>query len=152
MTEYKNFVKILKRKIYKNKDNLLFVCIGTNKIMYDSIGPLTGSFLQRKLDKNMVIGNMEKTFCSRYDFISNYSKIKDKFIVAIDVALSTKELMGEIFISEKPIIMGLSLNKNKGKIGNIGIKIAISNLYNLDKNYIENKAKFISCAILEAIR
>ena len=63
--------------------------------------------------------------------------MKDKFIVAIDSAISNEKLDGEIFITESPIVMGQSLNKNKGIIGDIGIKVAISNLNFIDKSYVE---------------
>ena len=45
--EHKNFVENLGSRLYrysiKNKfSNIIFVCIGTNKIVGDSFGPLVG--------------------------------------------------------------------------------------------------------------
>lgn len=152
MTSYEKYVNVLKRKINNKRENLLFVCIGTNKVIYDSIGPLVGSYLIKQIDKNMVIGNMNKTFCNKIDFIYNYPKIIGKFVVAIDVAVTkNKEHEEEIFISDNPIVMGLALKRNKGTVGNVGIKVAIPKPDTIDEIYVENRAKFVSKGIIEAI-
>ena len=49
MTSYEKYVSVLKRKINNKRENLLFVCIGTNKVVYDSIGPLVGSYLIKQM-------------------------------------------------------------------------------------------------------
>lgn len=131
MTElYKQscFIEELKRKIRVNKEDILFVCIGTNEIVADSIGPRIGSFLKKSLGKKMVLGDMNKPFNSRKQIFLNYFKLKNKFVIAIDTAISETFTIGSVFISENPIIMGLGISKFKGCIGNIGIKIVIPDL------------------------
>ena len=152
MTSYEKYVSVLKRKINNKRENLLFVCIGTNKVVYDSIGPLVGSYLIKQIDENMVIGHMKKTFCNKIDFIYNYPKIIGKFVVAIDVAVAkNKEHEEEIFISDNPIVMGLALKRNKGIVGNVGIKVVIPEPNSIDETYVKNRAKFVSRGIVEAI-
>ena len=149
MTSYEKYVSVHKRKINNKRENLLFVCIGTNKVIYDSIGPLVGSYLIRQIDKNMVIGNMKKTFCNKIDFICNYPKIIGKFVVAIDVAVAkNKEHEEEIFISDNPIIMGLALT---APISSAAIKVVIPEPNSIDETYVKNRAKFVSKGIVEAI-
>ncbi len=137
MQKFIEYVNNLKRKINVNKKDVLFICIGTKEILGDSIGPRVGTYLIKKIGKEKVIGDIENNICSNIDLINHYSKMKDKFIVAIDSAISNEKLDGEIFITESPIVMGQSLNKNKGIIGDIGIKVAISNLNFIDKSYVE---------------
>lgn len=137
MQKFTEYVDNLKRKINVNKKDVLFICIGTKEIIWDSIGPRVGTYLNKKIGKEYVIGDIENNICSNIDLINHYPKMKDKFVVAIDSAISDEKLEGEIFITDNPIIMGKSLNKNKGIVGDIGIKVAISNLKFIDISYVE---------------
>lgn len=143
---FEEYVSILKRKIQLQK-NLIFVCIGTSEILWDSIGPLVGSYLKKKIDNKYVIGDMEKNICSNNDLIKYYSKLKNRYIVAIDVALNN-ELKNDIYITNKAISMGIAFNNNKGDIGNLSIKAGISNWKTITYSEVENLARFISNGIL----
>lgn len=152
MQQYDNWTNALKRKINKNiKENVLFVCIGTNRNISDSVGPLVGTYLKKRIGTSKVLGDIENNIRNKKDLINYYNQIKDKFVVAIDAAILPENINETIFITEKPIIMGLALNKNKGKIGDIGIKIGIENLQIEDRKYINNLAKFVSNGIIKSI-
>ncbi|MFR2196937.1 MAG: DUF1256 domain-containing protein, partial [Clostridia bacterium] len=69
-----------------------------------------------------VIGDLENNICSQKDLKSYYPIVKNKFVVAIDSAITENNLSGEIFVTEKPIVMGMGVYQNKGIVGNIGIK------------------------------
>ena len=58
---YINFIKKLKSKITQNKDNnIVFCCIGTDRVIGDCIGPITGSLL-KGVDKNFnVYGDLNE--------------------------------------------------------------------------------------------
>lgn len=143
MQKFKDYVNILNRKITVNKKEILFVCIGTNEVIWDSVGPRVGSYLKKRIGETKVLGDINNNICSKRDLIYHYSKIKNKFIIAIDTAIANKELEGEIFINDSPIIMGLGIEKNKGSIGNISIKAGISNLKMIDKKYVNNMARIV---------
>lgn len=146
---FDEYVNHLKRKINVSRDETLFVCIGTSRILWDSIGPRVGSYLKERIDDRKVLGDINNNICSKWDLIYYYPKIKNKFIVAIDSAISSKELEGEVFVSNRPIIMGLGLNKNKGTIGNISIKVSVSDIENTNREYINYMAEFIGKGICE---
>ena len=137
MQKFIEYVNNLNRKINVNKKDVLFICIGTKEIIWDSIGPRVGTYLNKKIGKEHVIGDIENNICSNVDLMNHYPKMKDKFVVAIDSAISDEKLEGEIFITDNPIIMGKSLKQNKGIVKDIGIKVAISNLNFIDKSYVE---------------
>ena len=150
--DFKEYVKCLQRKIPIHNKDILFVCIGNSKILWDSIGPKVGTFLKDNLGRRYVLGDMKKNITSRLDLAYFYPKIKNKFIIAIDVAISKKVNTGEIFIINKPIVMGLGINKVKGAIGDVSIKIGISefNIKSLNCYDINNIAEFVGkgiCAI-----
>ena len=149
--EFDEYVNTLKRKIKTNQKEILFICIGTSKVLGDSIGPLVGSYLKEKIGSKKVLGDINHNICSKKDLIFNYPKIKNKYIVAIDTAISCKDLSGKIFISQTPITMGLALNKNKGKIGDISIKTTICDLEFISKQYVNKMSEFIGKGIYNAI-
>lgn len=150
MQNFKDYVNSLKLNIGDNDINkLCFVCIGTTDVIWDSLGPIVGTFLEEKIGKNNVIGNIKNNICNEKDLRKYRLKINNKSIIAIDTAIVGKDLHGEIFISKKPITMGLALNKPKGKIGNISIKVAIKK--DLPKKEIINMAKFVENGIINAI-
>ena len=62
--DIEKFSEILKRKVYRQNKNLAFVCIGTNKVMGDSIGPRIGSYLKNTTDLE-VYGDLEKKILRR---------------------------------------------------------------------------------------
>ncbi len=147
MQEIHDYVKNLKRKIKVNKKEVIFVCIGCNEILGDSIGPLVGSYLKRKIGEKKVLGDLNNNICSQEDLMDYYPKIKNKFIIAIDSALASKELAGEIFINNHPLVMGLGVNKNKGLIGDVSIKAGISDLENIDEKFVRNLSEVIGKGI-----
>jgi putative sporulation protein YyaC len=158
-----NFEKTLKRKLQGIDNNeLLFVCIGTNENIADSIGPIIGSNLKEKLGKSMVLGDKHYNIKNKYDLMYQYFKIKKKTIIAVDAAVLKANIKKEnflkdnieeeIFIRNGSINMGLALGENKGTIGDISIKIAIRNLDIEDEYYINHFAKRISDSIVKVIK
>lgn len=126
MQNFSEYVNCLKRKIKSPKDETIFICIGSKEIIWDSIGPQVGTYLKNVIGEKNVIGDLKNNICCDKDLRYYYPKVKGKFIVAIDSAISKEELQGEIFVTKNPIIMGLGINQNKGSIGNIGIKVGVN--------------------------
>lgn len=122
------FIRILERKIPNDKSKVMFICIGTKENKADSIGPLIGSYLKIFLDKNMVLGDLKNNIVDRKDIYRYSSILEGKYLVAIDTAIDENVIPGEVFINENPIIMGKAIKKNKGCIGNLGIKITLPSL------------------------
>ena len=147
MQEIEEYVDNLRRKINVNKKEILFLCIGTSAIIGDSVGPLVGSYLKKRIEEKKIIGDVNNNICSKKDLMYYYPRIKNKFIIAIDSAISSRELEGEIFINNTPITMGLGVNKNKGIIGDISIKASIPDLDTIDKQYVKNISEIIGKVI-----
>ena len=146
---FEEYVSVLKRKI-KAQNNVLFVCIGTSDILWDSIGPLVGSFLKERINNRYVIGDMNNNICSKYDLLIYNSIIRDKFIVAIDVALNNG-LKNDIYVTSNAISMGIAFNNNKGSIGDLSIKAGISNWQSITHSEVSDIAEFIAKGILRLI-
>jgi len=139
------FEKQLYRLIYfqlenKNIDKIIFLCIGTDRITGDCLGPLVGSNLKELFINNPnieIIGNIENPLHLRNinNIIKRIRGNKEKnLIISIDSALAQKNNIGEIYIQESPLLIGKGLNKNSNiKIGNISIKGVVGKNYNSKK-------------------
>ncbi len=162
------FVNNLKNKIQnkiQNKRNIIFCCIGTDRVIGDCIGPITGSLLKSKINSENIYGDLDEnlTFNNINKKISEInSKFKNPFIIAVDAALSDKKNIGKIFIEDGGILIGKGLNKRKRKVGNIGIKVVVGKDYNdndlnfktlqnVSLNQIIYLSKIISDGIIDCI-
>ena len=78
---YINFIRKLKSKITQNKDNnIVFCCIGTDRVIGDCIGPITGSLL-KGVDKNFnVYGDLNENLTFS---IASFLWINKVYITAI---------------------------------------------------------------------
>lgn len=134
----KEFIRNFENKLYVQKKNnnfsqLVFLCVGTDKVIGDSIGPLVGSKLLKLLENYNIFniniyGSLEDNV--NYTNIQNIMKKinnyhKDACVIVIDSALSKKENVGKIFVSNAKTLLGKGLNKNKVEVGDISIKAVV---------------------------
>lgn len=141
-----NFILELNQEIKKVREkdysDLVFLCIGTDRVTGDCFGPLVGYRLNRLL-KNLyrrkdilVVGDLEEPVST--------SNIKEKmqylykicpnpYIIAIDAAVSRKEKVGNLVIAKEGIKIGKGLDKNLQEVGNISIKAVVSKDYHIPK-------------------
>lgn len=129
---YNEFIKNLRCKLDK-KAETIFLCIGTDRVIGDSIGPITGSLLKNKFCDTRVYGDLNNnlTFDNITKKIDEINlKFKNPYIVVIDAALSDEQNIGKIFLDENGVCIGKGLEKNYKKIGDIGIKVVVGKDYN----------------------
>jgi len=106
---------------------LIFLCIGTDRATGDSLGPLVGhniKILDNLCHKTYVFGTLEspvhaKNLDTILDMI--HSKFSNPFIVAIDASLGNPDKIGNIVINRGPIKPGAGINKNLGMVGDMYI-------------------------------
>jgi len=120
---YGEIAKIIKQ--YYNYDVPVIICVGSDLVVGDSLGPIVGSSLVKLLQgKAYVYGTLTSPVtASEVPII--YDKIKrlhprSKTIV-IDAAVGNKEDIGLIKIYTDGIKPGLGVNKNLPKIGDLSI-------------------------------
>ncbi|AUM93863.1 TPA: spore protease YyaC [Clostridium botulinum] len=120
----------------KYEENIVFICIGTDRSTGDSLGPLVGTFLTKAnccypvygTLKNPVHANNLKETISVIN-----SKYKNPYLIAIDACLGNENNIGNIEIKNKPLTPGSALNKNLPSVGDI----SITGIVNLSGNGIE---------------
>lgn len=130
--------KDFKQYMYELKSGLdvdcevVFFCIGTDRVIGDSLGPIIGSLLIDRFGKENVYGDLFNNITFE-NIGSTIEKINlehnNPFIIAVDAALSTNENIGKIFVDDG-INFGNCLGKNLNKIGNLGVKVVVGKDYN----------------------
>ena len=123
------------------KQEYIFICIGVDKITGDCFGPIVGTKLKEKLkNKNImnisVYGDLENniTLSNIEEYKRKLEKRhKDACMIVIDAALSKKENIENIYITNKPTVLGKGLCKEHMQIGDISIKAVVGKDYKIAK-------------------
>lgn len=135
-TNSKNYleeISLLSNKLKNiiSKDTV-FVCVGTDKIIYDAIGPIVGHYLKKRFPSLYIYGDLENPLTSlniKTEIIKIKNKHQGKHILAIDAALTKdKNYIGCVELYDEPIKPGGGLNKTLGEIGDHKL-IAIMDIY-----------------------
>ena len=138
------FMQDFKHSLYQEKNKrenfeIIFLCVGTDRMTGDCLGPLVGTRLEEKLAPynifNITIyGTLKENLC--------YSNMKDQLehmkmnhpnacVVVIDAALSDEEKIGKIFVEQRKMTLGKGLHKSQIKVGDISIKAVVGKNYKL---------------------
>jgi putative sporulation protein YyaC len=105
--------------------SIVYVCVGSDAFIYDSLGPLVGTMLLERGIQN-VIGTLEDPMHA----VNIYEKLallktmyKDHFVVAIDSCLCLDSgKLNNIYIQNSPVCPGLGTGKRLPPVGDISIK------------------------------
>lgn len=109
---------------------IVFICIGSNKIIGDCLGPLVGSYLKDRADFD-VYGDMNNpvNFENAEHIMEEIScKYSNSLKILIDSALGDN--VGDIIIDDGEIEIGKGLSKKKKICGDISIKAVVGKNYN----------------------
>ena len=142
----------------------VYMCIGTEKVFSDSLGPRVGTLLNEKmLSPAFVYGLCDQNITAE-NLLYSYNFIKalhpESKIVVIDAAVGAPEQIGKIQICDGGIMPGAATNKNLPSVGDVGI-VGIVADKSMNDFYTLNSAKdrlvgqialFIAEAILESTK
>lgn len=109
----------------RDYENIVFVCIGTDRSTGDSLGPLIGYKLKSMKYSNVhVYGDLEKPVHAKNlkettDHINN--TLKKPFIVAIDACLGKHDHVGYITVGPGALKPGSAVNKELAPVGHMHI-------------------------------
>ena len=121
--------------------DLVFLCIGTDKVIGDSIGPIVGSSL-KEIESNTIHvfgdGGKKQHFLNIKNTLENiYSLYSNPFLITIDAALSSKKSKGEIVLEKGYIKIGKALEKSLCFYANINIKCVVGTYHKQKERNIE---------------
>ena len=105
-------------------ENVVILCIGSDRATGDCLGPLVGNHLKSVLPEIAVYGTLEcpvHAMNLEGTVETIYEKYNDPFIIAIDASLGIPEHIGYATVSSTPLIPGKGVNKKLPAIGNLSI-------------------------------
>ena len=114
---------------YKRKNKKtgepIFLCVGTDGLILDTLGPLCGTLIKQKSPKAHVYGCLGSLQTAK-NIMKTWRRLKkdylDRPIIVIDAAATEKEgKLGFIELMNKPLKPGLGAGKNLGKVGDFSI-------------------------------
>lgn len=155
------FASAVKSKL-ANGNTPVYMCIGTEKVFSDSLGPRVGTLLNvRMTEPAFVYGLIEQNItaenlCKSYEFIK--SMHPDNPIVVVDAGVGELEQLGSVQLCDGGILPGAATNKNLPEIGDVGIvgivaEKGMGDFYTLNSakdKLVSEVAQFIAEAILFA--
>lgn len=121
------FIKHISKYYTSSYNELVFLCIGTDRSTGDALGPLVGHKLERPLsryDHIYVYGTLAEPVHAKnlQEYINLINKTcKNPFIIAIDACLGRVDRVGCITIGEGPLTPGAGVNKQLPSVGNLHI-------------------------------
>lgn len=140
----------------------IFICIGSDLVLGDSLGPLIGTKLKENSINNYIYGTLNFPITAKeIEYATTeLTKIhKNCITVAIDAAVGCGEDVGLIKVAKKGLYPGLGVNKKLKMVGDVSIVGIVAgkslqnyNLYNLTRlNLIYKMAEVISSGIKKYI-
>lgn len=120
----------LKEIINENDGKIVLVCIGSDRAIYDSLGPLVGTLLSDIGIEIPVFGSLNSPIHSENIKI-RIEEIKEKFpnhkVVAIDGAFGEESDVGFIVVRHGCVKPGAGVDKNILPVGDYSIVPIIGN-------------------------
>lgn len=118
----------------------IFLCVGSDKIIGDSYGPLVGEKLEERLKNRYqnikIFGTLENPVLAT-NLNQTIEKINKEYknpcIIAIDSALSQKDIIGSVLVSNAKMQCGKGTNKKMNLVGDISIKGVVAKDYRMPK-------------------
>jgi putative sporulation protein YyaC len=105
-------------------DKCLILCIGTDRFIGDSLGPLTGTLLSKLSLPVPVLGTLENPVHAvnlKRTLSHIKSTYKDNRIIAIDACLGISKSVGYIHLKEGSIQPGKGVGKRLSRVGDFSI-------------------------------
>ncbi|MDE7454689.1 MAG: spore protease YyaC [Clostridia bacterium] len=141
-------------------DAPVYMCIGTEKVFSDSLGPRVGTLLNIQMQTPVFVYGMcdqnitAENLCYCYDFIKTMHP--NSQIVVIDAGVGDSEQLGRVQLCDGGIVPGAATNKNLPEVGDIGIvgivaERGMADFYTLNSTkdkLVGEVAKFIADAIM----
>ncbi len=128
----KKLTKYIKsNKKYRDIQSLVFIGIGTDKILFDSVGPLVGSLINHYGLNINYYGDMDNpihalNMVEALEFIQ--MKHPNSVVIAVDSSISPEGGtygLGRVSVRKGSLLPGLGLGKELPEVGDISIRACI---------------------------
>ena len=127
LSDYLRFCDAVKNKIIHTSCDTqpVFLCIGTDRMTGDCLGPLVGHKLEQHYgDKNCIFGTLEHPVHAlnlNYAMTRIRLRFSSPFIIVVDAALGLPGHIGNITLAPGSLIPGEGINKTLPPVGDLSI-------------------------------
>lgn len=140
----------------------VYMCIGTEKVFSDSLGPRVGTLLNSRMRTPAFVYGLREQNITAENLMYCHSFIKAMHpgctIVVVDAAVGAAEQIGKVQLCDGGIYPGAATNKNLPSVGDVGIvgivaEKGLADFYTLNSEkdkLVSRVADFIAEAILAA--
>lgn len=93
---------------------VVYLCIGSDRYIGDSLGPLTGSLIAQNAKTQRVYGTLEEPIhaFNLKPALKDIQKTYDApLIICVDASLGTKEQVGDVLFVDAPLLPGKALER-----------------------------------------
>lgn len=158
--------KLYRLSLKNNFTNLIFICVGSNKIIGDSLGPMVGNKLKTKLNTKVNVWGTLENPVNYMNIEKAWKNIKDKYknpcIISIDSAMGKNADVGKILVNWGGIFLGEAIKNGIYCNSHINIKgivakssksilINLQELNSINLWQIEKLANIVSEGISQVI-
>ena len=141
----------------------IIICIGSDLVLGDSLGPLVGTLLKKKNVRSYIYGTLNYPVTAKeVEYARTYLRQMhpNSVLIAVDAAIGNSDDIGLIKVLNKGLKPGLGVDKNLGEVGDLSIigvvaskSIKNYNLFNLTRlNLIYKMAESIADGIDKYIK
>jgi putative sporulation protein YyaC len=144
------------------RDQLIIVCIGTDRSTGDALGPLVGTRLEQQHLPAVIYGTLEHPVhaVNLSDTLKEIRALYPvHFTIAVDACLGRQRSIGNICVAGDPLLPGAGVNKSLEPVGdmnitglvNVGGFMEYSVLQSTRLNIVIQLADVISLSIQKAL-
>ena len=127
LKDYYHFCEALKEKLSCITDEFhpVFLCIGTDRMTGDCLGPLVGHKLKKYYPReHHIFGTLEQPVHAlnlNYTLTRIRLRFANPFVIVIDAALGLPGHIGRVTLSSSALLPGEGINKNLPPVGDLSI-------------------------------
>ena len=159
-----NAKNILAKQLADKIEGAVVICIGTDRVVADSLGPRVGSLLNENLDKPLFVYGLQGANITAQNLQFAIGWIKrmhpnNRFLI-VDAAVGEQSQVGKVQFVAGDIAPGAATNKQLGRVGDVSIVGIVDNksmkdFYNNSVEMsilVERLSQFIAMAITKATK
>lgn len=160
---YLSIAKALEKYVDEKVESVVFLFVGTDGNIGDSLAPLCGTLLNVNMGNVFVYGDLNEPITAKeVPFMATYVKIAHptSTVVVVDAAVGNKWDVGRIKVQKTGIKPGLGVNKDLPMIGDLSIigvvgekddfkngilpQIRLSSIFQMAKNLTKGIEAFLN--------
>lgn len=142
----------------------VILCIGTEKVVGDSLGPRVGRLLKEvfKVDA-FVYGDSDRpvTALNFMQFVRHIETVhKGSFLIAVDACLGKPENVGSVKVSTQGVTAGGAFNKGLKTVGDLGFLGVVAEasddnlkaLFSVERDFVRELSFKIALKIIKVLK